>query len=207
VLANKIYDIEAVEDVRRLISRHGWAMLSSDGGGSSPIISHLPIVLDPQENDVTVLGHVARVDAEEHRLGEVEGVLVVQGPEAYVSPTLYGDTGPFVPTWNFIAIHLHGTPTVLDEEETWQVLEQTVDHFESRFEKPWQLDSVREYAESLVPHVTGFRLRATRVVTKAKVSQDKPHAVIERIIEGFASDGPYQDAAMAAAMREFGTPR
>ena len=204
VLANDLHVIDEPAVVRCLIDRHPWATIVSDGAGAGPIVSHLPVVLDHSRDDLTVLGHLARVDADEHGLGERRVTVIVQGPQGYVSPTLYGPFGPYVPTWDFLVLHLHGVPEVLDETATWQVLRQTVERCERDFEESWQLDSVSEYAESLRPWVTGFRLTPTRLVTKAKLSQDKPREVVARLLDGFESDGPYANPALAAVIRELG---
>ena len=202
-----LHVIDDVTVVRALLDHNPWATIVSDGAGQGPVVSHLPVALDTSRDDATVLGHLARVDAEEHRLGEREVALIVRGAEGYVSPTLYQPNGPYVPTWNFVALHFHGTPEVLDDADTWEVLERTVERCERGFDAPWQLDSVRDYADSLRPHVTGFRLTPTRLVTKAKLSQDKPAAVVDRLLAAFDSDGPYANRPLAAAMRELGGAR
>lgn len=202
MLTNDLHAIHDRATVRSLVDQYGWALMASTNPDGSPIVSHLPVVLDPAADDCTILGHVARIDADEHHLGERDVVIVIEGVQGYVSPTLYGDAGPYVPTWNFVVLHLHGRPQVLDEHETWNVLQRTVAHFERDYTRPWDLRTVDAYAQSLRPHVTGFRLRPSRVVTKAKLSQDKPREVVQRVIAGFAEDGEYANPALARAMRE-----
>ena len=189
-------------DVRDLVRERGWALLVT--GTTVPVVSHLPIVLEratpSAPGEVTVLGHLARADAEVHELGRHDVVLVVEGPDGYVSPSFYAAT-PYVPTWNFVVAHLHGRPELLDAEETWDVLARTVDHFESARPEPWRLDGVTDYARSIAPHTTGFRLTPTRVVGKAKLSQDKPDTIVERVIHALDSDAVHGNPALAAAMR------
>ena len=190
------------EDVRDLIISRGWALLVS--GGPAPVVSHLPIVLAPPTPDspeqLTVLGHLARADAELHELGQHDVVLVVEGPDGYVSPSFYA-AGPYVPTWNFVVAHLHGRPELLDAEETWDVLVRTVEHFEDQRAEPWQLDTVTDFARSIAPYTCGFRLTPTRTVGKAKLSQDKPAEVVGRVIEALDDDAVHGNPALAAAMR------
>ncbi len=140
--------------------------------------------------------HLLMLEQEMYALKDTRGerrvVIVVQGPHGYVSPTLYG-AGPYVPTWNFVTVHLHGTPEILGPEETYRALSDTVDHFEA--EGGFKLAEVAEYAHKLVPAVTAFRLVPDRVVGKAKLSQDKPAEIVERVINGL------EDPALVAAMR------
>lgn len=200
MLEQPVYAATA-EETRAIVAR-GWATMVS--GGSIPVVSHLPIVLagdDP--DDFTVLGHLARADAELHELGTRDVVLIVEGPEGYISPTFYA-SGTYVPTWNFMVVHLHGTPEILDDDETWSVLERTVDSFEVQRPDPWRLDTVEEYARSIAPYTTGFRLTPTRVVGKAKLNQDKPAEIVSRVVVALENDAVHGNRAMARAMRERG---
>ena len=183
--------------VRSLVLSRAWGTLVT--GTPTPLVSHLPIVLE-NDDDLTVITHLARADAELHELGDHDVVLVVEGPDGYVSPTFY-ETGTYVPTWNFVVAHLHGRPELLDPEETWDVLVRTVEHFEAQRPVPWRLDTVTDYARSIAPYTSGFRLRPTRVVGKAKLSQDKPADVVDRVITALESDPVHGQPALAQAMR------
>lgn len=192
VLEQEIFALDDPADMRALIAEQGWALLVSDGG---PVVSHVPVIPDPATAGPEIVGHVARADAELHGLGERPVAVVVQGPHGYISPTLYR-AGPYVPTWNFVTVHLYGTPEILGAEETYQVLSDSVDHYERDRPEPFRLASVEEYAHRLLPAVTGFRLVPDRVVGKAKLSQDKPAEVVDRVIAGL------DDPVLSAAMRE-----
>jgi transcriptional regulator len=50
-------------------------------------------------------------------------------------------------------------------------------------------------------HVLGFRLRPDRVAAKAKLSQDKPLPVINRVITALGNDPQHGNPDLAAAMR------
>ncbi|MBB5131271.1 transcriptional regulator [Thermocatellispora tengchongensis] len=200
MLEQRVFAMEDVAAVRALISGHGWATLVSDGGDAGPVVSHLPVILDPEDDGVVVLGHLARRDAESHRLGERQAVLVVQGPHGYVSPSFYR-AGPYVPTWNYVVAHLHGRPEPLGPEETYAVLSATVDHFEAVRPKPFRLADVEEYGRRIAPGTAGFRLVPARIAAKAKLSQDKPAEVVERVIRALDEDPVHARPELAAAMR------
>ena len=155
-------------DLLSLVAAHPWVTMVSETSRGL-VLSHLPVLPAPHAEGVEVIGHLARTDADEHEIGSCDTVLVVQGPHGYVTPDWYIG-GPYVPTWNYVVVHLHGRPAVLDAQGTYDVLERTVDHFENVRPSPWRLDSVAEYAQRLAPHVTGFRLTPSRVVAKAKLS-------------------------------------
>lgn len=196
-------------DLTRLIARHPWiTMVSATSRGL--VVTHLPVVPDPAadaDGDPVVLGHLPVTDADEHRLGTAETVLVVQGPQGYVSAGWYAG-GPYVSTWNYVVAHLHGTVTPLDAHGTLEVLRLTQDHFESQRAEPFDLSSVDEYVHRLAPYVVGFRLTPTRVVAKAKLSQDKPADDLAGVLVGLEDPAePFADPMLAEAMRGRGIPR
>lgn len=191
-------------EARRLIDDYGWAVLVT-GGSAGLRATHIPCLLDPDtaadEKDLVILGHTARADPQSRDLTAGEEVLLVfQGPHGYISPTWYED-GPFVPTWNYEAVHVHGVPDVLDGEAGFAVLERTVEHFEAAFDEPWSLESSMDYARRIAPGTVAFRLRATRVEAKAKLSQDKPAEVRARVAAALERPGPHGQPELAAEMR------
>lgn len=189
--------------MRELIAAHPWALLvSAAPGGADPVVSPLPVIPDPASDGTVVLSHLGAVDAELHRLGSVRTVLIVQGPHGYVSASFYKD-GPYVPTWNYVAVHLHGVPELLDAAETYDVLSRTVDACEAARPSPFRLASVSEYAHEIAPGTTGFRLRPDQVVGKLKLSQDKPREVVERVVTALDTDPVHASPALADAMRRW----
>lgn len=187
--------------VRTLIKDHPWAQLiSAAPDGGDPVISHLPVLQDPDSQAPVVLGHLAAEDAAIHQLGEHRVVLVIQGPHGYISPTWYAD-GPFVPTWNFAVAHLHGTPEVLDAAETFRILDATCERMETERGSGWTLSGVQQYADRIAPYTTGFRLVPDRIVGKSKMSQDKAPEIVDRVITALDTDQVHGNPALAALMR------
>ncbi|MEV0974015.1 FMN-binding negative transcriptional regulator [Microtetraspora glauca] len=200
MLEQEIYALDDPEALRGLIRDHGWATLVTVSAEGELVVTHLPVIPDPETPGPAVVGHLARTDPAARGLGERPVVLVVQGPHGYVSPAFY-EAGPYVPTWNHVTVHLHGTPRPLGPEETYEVLSATVDHFESARPEPFRMADVEGYARRIAPGTTGFRLMPSRVVGKAKLSQDKPAEIVERVIRALDTDDVHRNPALADAMR------
>ncbi|GLI01798.1 FMN-binding negative transcriptional regulator [Phytohabitans aurantiacus] len=197
MLEQKRYAITDEAEIQALVRDQGWATLVT-GTPAGLAVSHLPVV--PESDSLVVLGHLARADADLHELGRHEVALVVQGPHGYISPSWYTG-GPYVPTWNFVVAHLYGRPEVLDADETYRVLDRTVDHFERHRPSPWRLDSVSGYAHRIAGGTVGFRLRPDRVVGKVKLSQDKPAGDVASVVAALDRDPTHANPALAEAMR------
>ena len=187
--------------VRDLVHDEGWGVLVTSGDRGL-VASHVPVVLDADADGLVVLGHLGRPDDQTHGLDGVrESLLVITGPYGYVSPGWYGYT-PALPTWNYVAAHLHGVAHPLNPRATWDVLGATVDRWETPLSEPVQLDDVGTYARRVATGTTGFRFVVDHWQAKAKLSQDKPRAVAERVHDALAGGDPvYANPRLAAAMR------
>lgn len=203
MLEQPVYRLEDVDQVRRILHEHSWMTLVS-ALPTGPVVSHAPVLLEPEgEGGIVVVSHLARADAALHELGKHEIVLIAQGENGYISPSFYVGS-PYAPTWNFIVVHLHGRPELLDADRTYAVLDRTVERYESGRAERFQLDAIDEYAHQIAPYTSGFRLVATRVVAKAKLSQDKPLADRLGVVHALESDDVHRNPPLAEQMRLLG---
>jgi transcriptional regulator len=108
----------AVEDADALIMRlaRRWAgvLVTVDADGT-PVGTHMPILWDAERRIAT--GHIARANPQ-WKIGAGRGLIVLAGPEAYVTPSWYpskAEHGKTVPTWNYEAAHLSGAVEWFDD--------------------------------------------------------------------------------------------
>ncbi len=172
---------------------------------------HVPFFLSPHPAPHgTLQGHVARTNPVWQKVSEQQSVMVVfSGPEAYVSPSWYPtkqEHGRVVPTWNYAAVHAHGTLRVRDDP-AWlrSQMHALTAQQEMVFESPWTMDDAPDdFIERLVQAVVGLELIITRLEGKWKISQNPPPQNQEGVIQGLeASDQP-GSMEMAALMRRRG---
>jgi len=81
-----------------------------------------------------------------------------------------------------------------------------VNHFEDQKDQPARLHASAantEYAERIIGGTVAFRMKVERFEAKRKMSQDKPDAVVERVIERLRAPGPFRNPPLARYMREF----
>ncbi|MEL4318149.1 FMN-binding negative transcriptional regulator [Leifsonia sp. YIM 134122] len=200
---NPSFLLASDEGVKRLIRENPWVTIVSRTDAGELVASHYPIVLREDLDGIVIESHVGRPDELLHELGRHEVLIVVQGPHGYISPGWY-DGSPAVPTWNFVVAHLHGTPEILSDAENLQVLERLVDHFEDRMPEPFRMNRTLEntaYAERIVVGTVGFRMRVDRFVAKDKMSQNRPAATVDRIIDELENGSVYTSRELAREMR------
>lgn len=199
---NPHYLLDDLDEIRRMIDENPWAILVSQAS-EGLVASHYPILLDRDRDELSIVTHLGRPDDRIHELPAHELLVVVQGPHGYISSSWYGEHVE-VPTWNFLAAHLTGTPEILSDEENSAVLHRLVEHFESRVDRPRLLDGTPEDAENArrdMRGTVGLRLTPTRIVAKRKMSQNKQSEILDAVIGQLEGDGPYASPELAREMR------
>lgn len=199
---NPHYLLDNLDEIRRMIDENPWATLVSQTS-QGLIASHYPILVDRDREELSIVTHLGRPDDRIHELPDHELLVIVQGPHGYISSSWYGEFVE-VPTWNFLAAHLTGTPEILSDEENAAVLHRLVEHFENRVEKPRLLDGTPEDADNArkdMRGTVGLRLTPTRIVAKRKMSQGHTPEIIDAVIEHLQGDGPYASPTLAREMR------
>jgi transcriptional regulator len=183
---------EDLETARAIVRAHPFATVVTAGLRAT----HMPCLLDDDQDELVLLGHVARPDpACEQLAGPL--LLIFHGPHGYVSASWYGEDT--IPTWNHVTLHVRGTPELL--EDPMPVLRRTVDLFEAAVAEPWSLDRLGSSAREMAEQVVAFRLAADEWHAELKLSQDKPSEERARILAGLEGSGRYANAPLAAAMR------
>lgn len=207
MIVQPAYAMQSLTEARRLVVEHGWATLATTGADGLHVAS-MPCLLDRDHDaggdaeELVLIGHLTRTDpVAQDLLGGSSLVCAFAGPHGYISAAWY-ETDPFVPTWNYTAVHARGVPEVLDDEAALGVVARTVEHFEAPRAEPWRLEGVPlAYGRRIIRGVVAFRLRTADVLAKAKLSQDKAPEVRDRVVAALEAPGPYASAALADAMR------
>ena len=183
------------DEVKRLIRAHPWAtMVSATSGGL--VASHYPVLLEEDAEGISIVSHFGRPDEQLHELGQHEVLVIIAGPHDYVSASWY-EPGDLVATWNHVTAHLYGVPEILSEEENYAVLSRLTDHFEQGFAHGRSLAEDEAGTRRAAKGTVGLRLRVTRFDARAKLSQNKPAQVQDRITQEIEARNP----ALAQEMR------
>src|ERR1700677_2787748 len=96
----------------------------SDPQSPTPLAAtHLPLVVKDQGEHGVIEGHFAKANKHWQALAGHETLVVFSGPHSYVSPTFYVEELS-VPTWNYIAVHAHGTLELVEDEAGKEALLQ-----------------------------------------------------------------------------------
>jgi transcriptional regulator len=190
------------------IDRAGLVTLVSVGT-EGPLVSHLPLLLDRREGSLgRLVGHLARANPQLKQSDlSREAVAVFHGPDAYVSPTWYAskrEHGRVVPTWNYAVVHARGRLALFDDpDRLLAVVRRLTERHETGIERPWSVnDAPKEFIAAQLKGIVGIELMITSLEGKHKLSQNRPAADQEGVIEGLKGRGDAGDRAVAEMMEQ-----
>lgn len=187
-------------ELRRMVAAARTAWFVTAGADGLPEATFVPIVW----GESTVVAHVARVNQHwRHLTDGMPALVIVTGPDAYVSPTWYPSkqvNGRVVPTWNYSAVHLTGTVTVHhDPDWLHAAVSELTDVHEAGRAHPWAVaDAPADHIADQLTGIVGLELTVTGVQGKAKLSQNRTEADRRGVVAGLA-DEPFAGAAEVAA--------
>jgi len=167
--------------------------------------THLPMLFDPKRR--LLMGHISRANQHPDRSGDGEALVILQGPDGYVSPSWYPskqEHGKVVPTWNYEVAHVTGTLNWRDDPE-WlrELLAKLTARFESGRPDPWAMsDAPEDYLARQIAGVIGLELAVHEVRVKRKLSQNRSPEDREGVIAGLSDSSLSADQRLAAAMVE-----
>jgi transcriptional regulator len=189
--------------VQDLLANHGSADLitiTPDGLTGT----YMPFTYRPEVGEHgTLVGHMSRANDHWRHPVQGEALVVVHGPDAYVTPTWYAtkeETHQVVPTWNYLTAHVYGRLTFHDDT-AWieRHIRDLTEKHEAPFEKQWTVDEAPEkFIARQLRLVVGVELQITRIQGKLKMSQNRPKVDVPCVIQGLASRG---DVEVAEAVR------
>lgn len=162
----------------------------------------LPIVWEADR----VLIHMAADNPQSQHLADGDHVLlVVQGPQAYISPrweAVREITRPMVPTWNYLQVQMRGTVTLRsDEAFLLRAMGKLTNQEENKREDPWRVHELPlANLRAAMPRIVGVEVQVTDVEGKAKLSQNHSAENRHGQIVGLRARGGAQDLAVADAM-------
>lgn len=191
------------DEARAMVADVGAATFVTSGEDGFPWATWLPVLWVGDR----VVAHLARANPHWREVADgAPCLLVVDGPQAYVSPGWYAskaEHGRVVPTWNYESVQLRGRATVHDDPEWLRaVVTDLTDAHEAGRPQPWHVtDAPEAYVAGQLRGIVGLEVVVEQVSAKAKLSQNRSAADQAGVVAGLEASGDPRDGAVAAAMR------
>jgi transcriptional regulator len=159
-----------------LINAHPFASLISVDDAGLPYVTHLPLHLQADGEQMVLLGHVAKANAHWRYLqARPQAVVTFLGPHAYLSPRVYPDLAR-VPSWNYLAVHCTVQASLIEDAAAKdRLLKKLIADHEPPFAEQWRGMS-EEFAQKMLAGIVAFELRVTDLQCKLKINQHRPES-------------------------------
>ena len=200
------------EKISQFIKTHPLGLLVANVDGDL-IGNHLPFMA-PAGNiavGVKLISHTAKANPI-WKIGETQQkvLLVFSGYETYISPSSYAtkkETHKVVPTYNYLSVHIKGTLSAIqDEESKHRIVNILTDQMESRRKDPWAVtDAPKDYIETMLANIVGIELLIEKIEAKWKISQNRPARDRQGVIEDLRGNaGDSNSLGMAREIEDLG---
>lgn len=170
------------------------------------IANHIPLLAAPGGR---LIGHVALANDMHRLMAEGQPVLAIfRGDDAYVSPNFYPSKAVHhrhVPTWNYQAVHMHGTITFQHEIQAKRAAVGLLTRIHERRvngAQAWRMaDAPADYMEQMLGNIVAFQIAVTKTLAKSKLSQNREDVDYHGAISGLKASGHDKIAATMQGRR------
>ncbi len=189
-----------MDRIAGLIAAHSFGVLVTpdvDGPeGAGMDASHVPFVVERVGDGLLLSAHLAAGNAQCAALDGGRALAIFGGPHAYIAPGWYR-TQPAVPTWDYAAVHVHGTlRRVTEAAEVASILGALAADDPGGF----ALEALPPaFRTAMLAGIQAFRLVPTRIEAQWKMSQNRSPADRRGVIAGLRAQGNDAVAELIAA--------
>lgn len=195
----KYFRVTNVEEIWGFIQKNSFGTIVSTEQGK-PIATHLPLQLIKEGDSYYITGHMAYGNTQWRTFETCDDVLVMfQGPHAYISSSWYEEEN--VPTWNYQAVHVYGTASVLGEEELKQDLTMLLQKYEEHRENPVLWENLSSQTKKQIKGIVGFKIKIQEVQAAYKLSQNRNEEDYKNIIDKLYEEKDLNSQQLAEVMK------
>lgn len=197
----ELYKNENPEQIRAFIKANSFGILVTNKDGVS-LATHIPLEYAKKEDGTEILhAHISKANEQcAHIIDGVEALCIFNGPHSYVSSSWYDFEE--VPTWNYIAVHVRGTLTLLDQQGLWNSVKILMHTYEDGQENPVRMEDLSEETLRQMNGIIGFEITITSIEAAYKLSQNRDDKNHENVVHQLKNIGCPQEIAIAAEMEE-----
>lgn len=134
--------------------------------------THTPLVYQANEGFGHLIGHLDKHNPQIEHFRSSENVeLIFNGPQVYISPSIYGTTQ--LPTWNYFKAHIKGRISIENDQEKVKQSLINMTAFLEGNNPAYVLDADNPRMAAALNYIVGFRIEIDHWEGKYKISQDK----------------------------------
>lgn len=185
------------------VAARGFGVVTAVRDGQ-PFAAHVPLLVKGDGDRRRIEFHVARPNPLHEIVRAAPKVLVVvSGPDAYISPDWYVSSDQ-VPTWNYMAAQITGTARAMEPERAQAHVEAMSLAFEERLlpKKPWSTSKMTsEKLAMMLRAIVPIEIEVAAIECSFKLGQNKSVADRHEAARMLDWRGGAGERGIASAMR------
>lgn len=189
------------KEVIEFMHQHPFVTLCGVDANNKPVATHIPVLISERDGKIFLNAHVMRKQDHTLAFDSNKNVLAIfTGAHTYVSASWYEEKN-VGSTWNYQAVHAHGTLRFLDKEELRSILVNLTDKFENNPHSPSLVKHMtKEYVEDMMKAIVALEIEVTDIQHVFKLSQNRDEKSFNNIVDRLSSSGNADAKAVADAM-------
>ncbi|CAR30712.1 ZYRO0E00462p [Zygosaccharomyces rouxii] len=174
----------------------------SEQPDSDMCASHIPFFfVESPEGKHKLIAHLSAKNQHANQLENTSKCLVTfQSVDSYISPSWYPlkeKTHKFVPTWDFAAVHVYGTPKIIRGDKEWllKMLNLLTNQEEGKrpegeeFKAKWKVsDAPESFLDGKLKGIIGLEIDITHMESKFKFDQDSSQINVDGVISNLENE-------------------
>jgi transcriptional regulator len=193
------FKVTEFDEIRDFIQRNSFGTIVTTEQGK-PIATHVPLELHKQGDDYYLTGHLAYGNPQWKTFGDDPVLVMYQGPHAYISSSWYKSEN--VPTWNYQAVHVYGTASLMSEQELQEDLKSLLQKYEQHRENAALWEKLSSKAKKQIKGIVGFKVKVEEVQAAYKLSQNRSEEDYDNIIAKLYEEKDVNSRQIAEVMKE-----
>jgi transcriptional regulator len=169
--------------------------------GRKNVATQIPVLLYEKGAELLLRAHIMRnTDHCKAILQNPDVLILFAGPHCYVSSSWYSEK--MGATWNYQTVHVNGSCTILNDEETFSILKELTERFEQPQERPLYIDALPDnYVSSHIKAITGLEIKVNDIYPIFKLSQNRDNESYRNIVQHLEKSEDTDARKIAAEMR------
>ncbi|WP_270182310.1 FMN-binding negative transcriptional regulator [Alkalihalobacillus sp. CinArs1] len=195
----KHFKVTDFVEIKDFIQRNSFGTIVTTEEGK-PIATHLPLELHKQGDDYYLTGHFASANPQWKTFGDDPVLVMYQGPHAYISSSWYKDEN--VPTWNYQAVHVYGTASIMTEQELQENLKALLQKYEKHRESGALWEKLSQKTKNQIKGIVGFKVKVLEVQAAYKLSQNRSEDDYDNIIDKLDKENDLNSQQLSEVMND-----
>lgn len=189
------------EKVIAFMKAHPFAIITGTGE-KHPVATQIPLEIKVDKDKILLQGHIMRKTDHHLAFEKNNNVLVLfTGPHCFVSADWY--TNPVMgSTWNYMTVHVKGTISFMNEEETLNAVKAVSDKYVGTGLTSSFDNLPQEYIDRMAKGIIGIAIEVESIDNVFKLSQNRDLESQNNIIEQLKKRGDDNSVMIAKEMEQ-----